>query len=178
MILAALSFILHLLHPFLSNSKECIKEWAHLCNKLQQKTWLYGHKRGYEASKTQICLFPIMHLDGIPIPATKTQHPSPTRGHRGERPVRWDVGEKNIPESTDSGVKKKKKSNNVVWEIFKRARYRLIIRCCTSVLKKQIPLDFCRSLVCSKNPVCFLFISLCISFLSLPVHHGQKCSLI
>lgn len=142
----------------------------------------------YEALKTQICLFPHAPLRKLHIAAPFSYTRPQSRPSYLVR-----CGEINTPEFTDSPLKLPvlltierwthyysaeleggKKSSDVVWEILKRARYRLIIRCCTIVLKNKFLL-----ILCSKNPICFLYISFFISFLSLPVHHEeQKCSLI
>lgn len=157
----------------------------------------------YEASKTQICLFPIMHLNDIPIAATlgKLHIAAPFSHTRPQRRLSYLVrcGKlQTTSEFTDSPLKlpilltierywthyysvecEEGKKSDVVWEIFKWVGDRLIIRCCTPELKNKCLLISADDSSGLKNPFFSFFICFFISFLPLTMHHEeQKCILI
>lgn len=145
-----------------------------------------------------------MHLNDIPIAATlrKLHVAAPFSHTRPQRRLSYLLrcGRLQITsEFTDSPLKlpvlltterywthyysaerEEGEKSDVVWEIFKWVRYRLIIRCCTPELKNKCLLISADHSSGLKTPF-FSFFLICffISFLPLTVHHEeQKCILI
>lgn len=122
-----------------------------------------------------------MHLNDIPIAAAlrKMHTAAPFSYTRPQRRLSYLVrcGEQITPEFTDSPLKPpllltierrthyysaeceegEKKTSDVVWEIFKRAHYRLIIRCCTSELKNKCFMISAAHSSALKTPFVFFF---------------------
>lgn len=159
----------------------------------------------YEALKTQICLFPIMHLNDIPIAATLRKLPiaAPFSHTRPQRRLSHLVrcGKLQITsEFTDSPLKlpvlltierywthyysaEREEGEKKQWcgvGNIQMSPLQINYSLPHSRTRKQMPPDFCRSFLCSQNPIFFsFFICFFISFLPLTVHHEEpKCILI